>query len=125
MSGRAEVKGAEAIKAKLAELARRYPEAAKKALFAEANVIFAEAVRLTPVDTGRLRASAYVAPPEQEGEKIQAKVGYGAEYSLAVHEKTEVHHAEGTSAKFLTRPVEAHRRSFPADMAERIKGEVG
>ena len=124
MPFKAEVRGADKVKERLRELAKEYPEAAKKAIYAEAQVIMAEAVQQTPVDTGRLRASAYVKPEDEHG-KTTVALGFGAEYALAVHERVEVPHAEGTGSKFLSRPVDAHRASFGHDVAERIKEEVG
>jgi len=126
MPFKAVVRGAEKLQERLRELAKeKYPEAIRKALFAEAQVIMAEAVQQTPVETGRLRASAYVKPPEDEHGKVKVALGFGAEYALAVHERVEVHHAEGTGSKFLSRPVDAHRESFAHDVAERVKEDEG
>lgn len=147
-----DVKGAEELKEKLQKLLREYPKVVIKAIYKEANVILKESQKLCPVDTGRLRASAYVSnPTTEEGEQF-VRVGYGASYALAVHERTEVRHegegpgkqvshrgggigpltAEeaahgqgigGTGAKFLSRPVDAHRNSFASDVANRIKAD--
>lgn len=111
------VKGGDELRKKLAAIAKRAPRVAIMAIEGEAQVILAESVRLCPVDTGRLRASAYVKPTDE----THVAIGYGAEYALAVHERTEVHHENGTQAKFLSTPVDAHRHSFAADVATRIK----
>ena len=116
------VEGSEELLEKLRALQKAFPMVVLKAITAEAHVILRESVRLCPVATGRLRASAYVAPPESSQEP-HVRLGYGADYALPVHEMTEVHHAEGTGAKFLSRPIDAHRGSFAADVAERIKSD--
>lgn len=100
----------------LEKVAKRMPAVTTKAIQAEAQVIMAESVRQCPVDTGRLRQSSYVKRKDEH-----VVIGYGVDYALAVHERTEVHHADGTNAKFLSRPVDAHRHTFVSDVANRIR----
>lgn len=64
-------------------------------LEAAAEVILTRAQQLTPVDTGRLRASGYT---KRRGTKVE--IGFKAPYSLYVHERTDLHHTNG-QAKFL------------------------
>jgi hypothetical protein len=118
----AKVKGGAELVEKLSALQKAFPKVVVKAITAEAHVILSESVRLCPVATGRLRASGYVAPPES-AENPHVRLGFGADYAVPVHEMTEVHHAEGTGAKFLSRPVDAHKGSFAADVAERIRSD--
>jgi len=65
-----------------------------------ALVLKAESVRITPVDTGNLRNSAYT-NFRKTGFDTTALVAYAANYSIFVHEITTSRHAAGTSAKFL------------------------
>lgn len=65
--------------------------------------IMADSVRRTPVDTGRLRSTAYVAPPRLAGDWT-VELGYGTNYAVAVHERTEASHSTG-EAKFLENAV--------------------
>ncbi len=121
MGGKVEVRGTEKVLEALRNIAKRYPALVLRAVTGEAQVIMAEAVRLCPVDSGRLRASQYVKPADDEKPKVL--LGFGAEYALAVHERTEVHHANGTQAKFLSAPIDAHRGSFLRDVADRVKAD--
>jgi hypothetical protein len=121
MAGKVEVRGTGKVLAALEQLARQYPKAVMKAVTAEGAELLRESVRLCPVDTGRLRASAYEKPKDE----THIVLGYGADYALAVHEKTEVHHENGTQAKFLSAPIDAHRHTFASEVAQRIKSDGG
>lgn len=123
MGGKVEVRGLDKILARMETLSKRFPATVLRAVTAEAQVIMRESVRLCPVDTGRLRASAYVKPADSG--KPQVVLGYGAEYALAVHERTEVHHENGTQAKFLSTPIDAHRSTFVRDVLSRVDEKLG
>ncbi|MEW5725093.1 MAG: HK97 gp10 family phage protein [Thermodesulfobacteriota bacterium] len=58
------------------------------------------AVKITPVDTGNLRNSAYVEMGEV-GPKTVAEIGYTASYAPFVHEINKRYRAPGTGWKFL------------------------
>jgi hypothetical protein len=120
MNIKVSMKGGPELRKKLEELAKRYPEAAGAALYQEALRIMAASVLKTPVDTGRLRASAYVGPPEREGGKLIVREGYGVEYAAAVHERTETHHPVG-QAKFLESALSDATGDFQENLAARIK----
>jgi hypothetical protein len=84
--------------------------AAGRAIYEEATDIINEAVGLTPVDTGALRASAHVNSPSYSTGGVEVILGFGgasAPYALYVHENLEAHHPVG-QAKFLETPVEQH-----------------
>lgn len=118
-----EIKGADEIREKLRKLAVDHKEAARAALHQEGLAVMAEAVKRTPVDTGRLRASAYAKSEDGVGDQLRELVGYGADYALAVHERTEAHHEVG-QAKFLTSVLEERQGDFVDRMQERIKKNV-
>ncbi len=118
-----EVKGAEELRERLRRLAITHKDAAIAALHQEGLALQAAAVRLTPVDTGRLRASAYTQPPEEVGGDVKIRVGFGAEYALPVHEMTENHHTTG-QAKFLSQPLHDRSADFRERMIKRIKANL-
>lgn len=118
-----EIKGADEIREKLRKLAVDHHSAAKAALHQEGLELMAEAVKRTPVDTGRLRASAYAKAEDGGGDQLREVVGFGADYALAVHERTEVRHETG-QAKFLTSVLEERQGGFVDRMGERIKKNV-
>lgn len=84
----------------------RYRRAVGGALLLEASRIEAVSIREVPVDTGRLRATAFVTPPDTTIRAVSVQFGYGTEYAVPVHERTEVQHRTG-KAKFLSDPVNA------------------
>jgi hypothetical protein len=86
------------------------------ALYQEGLAIDAEAVKQMPVDTGRMRATHYVTPPQDDGEGPVVEDGIGVEYGVFVHERMDVNHPVG-NAKFYENPINAAREGY----AERIK----
>lgn len=108
-----------------------------RALYAEAQRILAESQPLVPVETGALRSSGYVAPPERNGDAITVELGYGgvaamvnpktgetaAHYALYVHENLEAHHPVG-QALYLQTPFDAARPAMAGRIAADMKGSV-
>lgn len=86
----------------------RYRRAAGGAVFREASRVMGVSIREVPVDTGRLRATGFVAPPDTTIRGVSVQFGYGTDYAVAVHERTEVPHRTG-KAKFLDDPLNASR----------------
>jgi hypothetical protein len=126
VSGRTiiEFKGIEEMRKELKELGRKYPEAAAEALYQEGLAIERASVPLVPVDTGRLRATHYVAPTADLGMgRLVTQVGYGADYALPVHERMSAHHESG-QAKFLETPFKAAMGGMADRLAARIKANV-
>lgn len=87
-----------------------------------------------PIQTGTLRASAKIEPPEARGDRVVVRMGYGygytinpetrepaSEYAVPVHEKTEAKHKPPTKAKFLEDPVLAWSGTLGPTMAGTIK----
>ena len=67
---------------------------------AAALKVKAESMKLTPVDTGNLKASAYVNFPAIKNIP-SAEIGYTASYAVFVHEINNNYIAPGTQWKFL------------------------
>lgn len=97
--------------------------AIKAGLVEEAESIMAESKSVTPVDTGVLRASGTVLPPEQHGTKVTVTMGYGGaaqQYAIPVHERLGVSHPSG-QAKYLEGPFLARAGKIPANVSRRIE----
>lgn len=101
------IKGKDLVQQALKKADKRYKDALGAAVYQKGLAILADAVKLTPVDTGRLRASHYATPPEAG----VVEIGFGADYALPVHERTEVRHTTG-EAKFLQKAVDKHRSGY-------------
>jgi hypothetical protein len=112
------VTGSAEIRSALANIVKHTPEQVGDALTAEMEIEKTESMRRTPVDTGLLRASHYVAEPEHSltGVSVQIGVGGGAvDYAVPVHEDLEAFHPVG-QAKFL----ESTLLESAPHMAERV-----
>lgn len=105
-----------AIKA-LKEVAKEAEEATNAAIYEEGLDIAKESVKIVPVDTGRLRSTHYVAPPDHDG---VVEVGYGTDYALAVHERVEVFHEVGQPL-FLKTIVDRAQRGYVDRIATRAE----
>jgi hypothetical protein len=116
MSG---LRGAKKVLANLAKASDDLKEGLAASLYAEGQAIIAESVKQVPVDTGRLRQSHYAAPPKDSPRGPSVQIGYGTDYAVAVHERTEVSHSEPTKAKYLEGPVNAAKRGYASRIARR------
>lgn len=147
MSMRFSIRGGTVIRRELERLLDAYPEAMGAAIYQEGLAIEADAKARTPVDTGRLRASAFVTPPKRgeitqvmvrypdsgpgessilsviatgDRRRVSVQVGYATDYAPYVHENLEAHHAVG-EAKFLENAVNARTAGFAERVAANTK----
>lgn len=93
-----------------------------QAMVAEMESVITDAKKLTPVDTGVLRASGTVLPPDVKGTSVEVSGGFGgaaSDYSIPVHERMGVHHPTG-QAKFLEQPFLEHGNTMSERMAVRL-----
>ncbi len=90
------------------------------ALFQEGEEIMAKAVKDTPVDTGRLRSTGHVKPPEMSGKKVSVELAFGTDYAIFVHEIEGSNHPSGRS-KFLEANVLAAEGGFGRRVADRME----
>ena len=117
-----DVKGTETLRQALADLTPRVERAAARALNQEHEAIMTEAKRRTPVDTGALRASGQVLPPEIRGTAIVSEGGFGnaaVKYSVYVHENLTARHPVGQAKFYESAILEA-----AAGMEERLAAEI-
>lgn len=94
--------------------------AVAQAIYLEGQRIMRESVREVPVDTGRLRQSAYIQRPRIQGNP-QLMMGYGTKYALPVHERLEARHETG-KAKYLEDPINRAKPGYAKRVAERARG---
>lgn len=114
------LEGLSGVKGKLAKLFRDAPGAVGAALYQEGLKVDELAVLKTPVDTGRLRATHYVGPPQTNGDHIEVPVGFGTDYAIYVHERTDVAHTTG-EAKFLEKAMHERTAGFEERLARRAR----
>lgn len=92
---------------KLRSLGDQATTLVKAALLQEAEAIMTESKQQVPVDTGVLRSTGHVTPPESSRGHVVVTLGYGgpaAPYAIVQHERLDFAHKVG-AAKFLERPM--------------------
>ena len=93
---------------KLRDMRTVTPRRLAGALYREAESIMTRSkADFVPVDTGVLKASGHVQPPEITRGRVSVTLGYGgaaSAYALVQHERTDFHHTVG-QAKYLEQPV--------------------
>lgn len=110
--------------------------AAEGALYRVAEEIMTAAKKLTPVDTGNLRASGHVLKPEVQGSSITVTLGFGGPagsgegqnkdvgYAVPVHERLDLNHPVG-QAKYLEQPMLEAARDLEARLRDQIMIGLG
>ncbi len=90
------------------------PKAVEKAL----NRLKVASLQQVPRDTGALAESCEVVVSGKEG-----SIGYGTEYAVAQHERTDYAHPNGANAKYLENPLNDARvqSGMLSDMAEAMR----
>lgn len=122
MAGRMDLRlhGVPQLDRALRRLGRQAPKALAAGLVTEAENVMRESRRQVPVDTGTLRASGDVFPPQVRGSDVEVTMGYTASYAIFVHENLTAHHPVG-SAKFLERPLLAAWNGMGRRLASRLE----
>lgn len=83
-----------------------------------------ESMKLAPIDTGVMRASASTIA-SGKGLATVVAVGYGTDYAIYVHENLEAQHKPGKTAQFLTGPLITHKDKLGEIVAKAIEDETG
>lgn len=123
---RIHARGTDFVQRNLQQQVPRTVDALERALFREGEEIMRKSKRITPVDTGNLRATGHVRLPERIGGTIVVRLGFGgpaAPYAVYVHEGTHLHFTVG-QAKYLQDPVKQARRGFTKRIADRMAGDI-
>jgi hypothetical protein len=99
----------------LSKLKRKHPEHAGRALQTEALEVQRMAQQKAPVDTGRLRASAFTESPRISGSEISVRTGFGTDYAAAVHEDPDQQ-----NRKYLARALEERSAGIKKRLVDEI-----
>jgi len=105
---RKRISGSKAVLKNLHKEIARIKGATPAGLRLAAIIIKIESMKRTPVDTGDLRGSHYVAI-DPSPRRTVAEVGVMQDYGIYVHENLSVNHPTG-EAKFLEKAVGAKAR---------------
>lgn len=116
--------GTAAARRKLAKLsASQIDDVIRPAMIMAGEVVMTRAKRLTPVDTGRLRASGTV-DDITIGTRVVIVLGFHTEYATYVHEDLTAHHPVG-QAKFLEQAVSENAKKVEQLLLQELKKAVG
>ena len=121
-----EVVGLAEFERTLRAVGRRAVAAAAHAIAVELEELITEAKGETPVDTGVLRASGFVAPVRVTYGSVEGTAGFGgaaAAYALRVHEDLHARHRVG-KAHYLKDPWDRRVRGLDARLAERLARRI-
>lgn len=83
---------------------KRFRARVDAALLKEAEKVYINMIPRIPIDTGKLKASAFFGAVNATGLKPgthHVVVGVKTDYAIYVHERTELKHPNGGEAKFL------------------------
>ncbi len=99
------VESTEEMLRSLQTFAEAWPSEMAQAAWQGGAAVLNVSRRMCPVDTGFMRGSAYEAEPVVQDGHVSVELGYGADYSIYVHENLLAHHKPPTQAKFLEIPL--------------------
>ena len=116
------MKNKDKVLKRITEIVNQYPGVVGMAMYQQATIIARESLKQCPVDFGRLRASFYLAPPENNSFPV-VKLGYGTKYAIYVHEMVGNKHPVG-KAKFLEDPVNEAKSSWLNKVAARASSLI-
>lgn len=80
----------------------------RQALISIAMDLKTKSIQLAPLDTGALRASAYVDPIQP----MLVKMGFNQEYATIQHEELGYNHPKGGQAKYLEQPFKENFETY-------------
>lgn len=117
MNGGNQISGLERVLRAMDRAVSGIEDGLAAAIYQEGQEIIGVAQERTPVDTGRLRATGYAAPPEKTVQGPEGEIGFGTDYGLAVHERVEVWHRVG-GPKFLESAVNEAQKGYSRRIAD-------
>ena len=118
-----ELEGAQVLRNMLEFSGKDAGKIVGQVILEEANMIFAKAMVLTPIDTGALRGSGGVSAPINTPQGIGVDIFFGgpaAPYAMYVHEILGNYHNPPTQAKYLEQPFMERLPEIQQNMVRRI-----
>jgi len=123
---RAEVERLREEQQKLRDLTEGFPSELEQILYQEAWRVLGKSIKIAPIDTGRLRASARVDLPERNGDEISVRLSYNTDYARYVHDRNVggmpvEYRAPGTRSLFLSDPLIENIDEMSERITRRLK----
>ncbi|MFH9403258.1 hypothetical protein ACH4JS_26435 [Streptomyces sp. NPDC017638] len=98
--------------------ARALRESAARGLFLAAEYVLGEADQVVPLDEAALQRSGTASV---DAPSLTAMVSYDTPYAVRQHERLDLRHAPGRTAKYLETPLNAARQEVAALIAAQIR----
>jgi hypothetical protein len=117
--------GADRLLRNLRYLATRLPNEVARAGYEEMEIEMSEMKARTPVDTGALRSTGFVNPPEVNGRQIEIVLGFGGPaigYAIVQHENEDYFHKVGQD-HFVSSVLDEGRSHYASRIARRVNVE--
>ena len=118
------VQGLKELKANIKAHKAATAKGIRKGLYKAGLFLQRESMKIVPIDTGVLRASA-ATRAEGKGFDTAVIVSYGTDYGVYVHEDLEASHKPGKRAKFLEQPLRDNREKIAQIVRDEIEKEGG
>ncbi len=116
----AKVTGLKEVIAKLRLVDKRLSVSTRRGLLKSGAFVLRKSKEIVPIEFGPLKASGDM-KPIGEGWKTDVVVFYTASYAVYVHERTELKHKPGKSAKYLEKPVRQYKLAILKIIAKEAK----
>lgn len=127
MRAKVQIGGMAAMRSALRSAGDRAVRALGTGMYLVGEEIMTDAKKRAPVDTGAMRGSGYVTPPDVRGTRVTVEEGFGGaakDYVIEQHENLALAHPVG-EAKFLERAMDAARTDAGTKIAAVVRGALG
>lgn len=114
------IEGLAGLVKRMAEATARKQKAFQRGCLKAARMVQRESQKIVPVDTGALKNSAFTRQVGK-GSLSETYVGYTAAYAIYVHERTDLQHKPGKTAKFLERPIRRLKKAIRAVIEAEVR----
>lgn len=111
------------VRARVRSRRTRYAAGVERGIRKATAFLLRESLKIVPVDTGTLRASAR-AQFEGAGLEIEGWVSYNTHYAVYVHEDLYARHAAGKTAKYLERPARERAEEIRHIIRDEVRREA-
>lgn len=117
----AQVEGLKSLQQKLRAKRDAHMKAVRRGLLKAGLFLQRKSQQVVPIDTGALRNSAFTRAGGTETNP-EVRVGYTQAYAIYVHERQDLRHAKGKSAKYLEGPARQYRQEIVDIVLGEVKG---
>lgn len=119
--GAIRVEGINRTLKKMEELQKKNKKAFNVGIGKAGYYLLEKSREIVPVDTGRLYNSGFNRLTRDSRNTLTYQVGYSKKYAVYVHERLDLRHAPGKSAKFLEKPARRYRKTLIKIIEDEVK----